>query len=104
LVEVAPGEPRGRKKIGVSKQSVGIVGESLQGIGVSRRQRRMGMERSRLRIGPRLDQGTHRVILAPTAESCFGERDLRAIFDGKGLRLMLFNFHEAGLIPKQEPM
>lgn len=96
--EVAPDEPRGRKKIGVLKQSVRMVGESSQGIGVSRRHHQIGMERSRL------DQGTHRVILAPTAGSCFGEADLRALFDDEELRLMLFNFREAGLIPKQEPM
>jgi hypothetical protein len=64
----------------------------------------MGMERSCLRIGPRLDQGTRRVILAPTARSCFEEGDLWALFDGEELRLMLFNFREAGLIAKQEPM
>jgi hypothetical protein len=52
----------------------------------------MGMERSRLRIGPWLDQGIRHVILAPTTRSCFGEGDLRAIFDGEELRLMLFNF------------
>jgi hypothetical protein len=78
-----------------------MVGESLQGI---RRHRRMGMERSRLRIGPRLDQGTYRDLLAPVAGSCFREGDLRDLFDGEELRLMLFNFREAGFIPKQEPM
>jgi hypothetical protein len=69
-----------------------MLGGSSQGFKVSRRHRRMGMERSRLRIGPRLDQGTRRVILAPTTGSCFGEGDLRARFDGEELRLMLFNF------------
>jgi hypothetical protein len=64
----------------------------------------MGMKRSRLRIGPRLDHGTRRVILAPTDGSCFGEGDLRDLFDDEELRLMLFNFREAGLIPKQETM
>jgi hypothetical protein len=78
-----------------------MVGESLQGI---RRHRRMGMERSRLRIGPRLDQGTRRHLLAPVAESCFREGDLRDLYDGEELKLMLFNLREAGLIPKQDPM
>jgi hypothetical protein len=64
----------------------------------------MGMERSRLRIGPQLDQGTRRVILAPTARSCFGERELLALFDSEELRLMQFNFREANIISKQEPM
>jgi hypothetical protein len=84
--------------MGVSKQS---VGESSRGV---RRHRRMGMERSRLRIGPRLDQGTHHDLLAPMSGSCIREGDLRDLFDGEELRLMLFNFREAGLIPKQEPM
>ena len=64
----------------------------------------MGMERSRLWSGTQLEEGTRRIILAPTDGSCFEEGDLRALFDGEELRLMLFNFREAGLIPKQESM
>jgi hypothetical protein len=64
----------------------------------------MGMERSRLRDGVRWEEGTRRIILAPTARSCFEEGDLRALFDGEELKLMLFNFLEADLIPKEEPM
>jgi hypothetical protein len=45
----------------------------------------MGMETSLLWDGMRL------------------EGDLRALFDGEELKLM-FNFHEAVLIPKEEPM
>jgi hypothetical protein len=77
---------RGAKKMGVSKQN---VGESSQGV---RRHRRMGMERSCLWIGPRLDMGAHRDLLASTSGSCIGEGDLRDLFDGEELRLMLFNF------------
>jgi hypothetical protein len=29
---------------------------------------------------------------------------MRNLFEGEELRLMLFNFREAGLIPKAEPM
>jgi hypothetical protein len=101
---VAPGEPQGQRRIGVSKRSAGMLGESLQGIGVLQRHRRMEMERYHLRSGTRLEEGTHRIILAPTTGSCFGEGDLRALFDGEELRLMLFNFCEVGLIPKEEPM
>jgi hypothetical protein len=60
----------------------------------------MGMERSCLRIGPWLDEGTRRDLLAPTSGSCIREGDLRDLFDGEELRLMLFNFREAGLILK----
>jgi hypothetical protein len=63
----------------------------------------MGMEKSYLWNGMWLE-GTRGIILAPMAGSCFGEGDLRALFDGEELRLMLFNFHEASLIPNEEPM
>ena len=42
---VAPTELRGKKKIGVSKWSVGVLGKPSQGIRVPRRHRRMGMEK-----------------------------------------------------------
>jgi hypothetical protein len=92
------GDLQRRKNMGVSKQS---VGESSRGV---RRDRRMGMERSRLQSGPQLDQGAHRVLLASTSGSCIGEGVLWDIFEGEELRLMLFNFRQAGLIPKEDPM
>jgi hypothetical protein len=33
-----------------------------------------------------------------------GEGDLLNLFKGEELKMMLFNFREAGLIPKAEPM
>jgi hypothetical protein len=77
----------------VSKQSVG-------GMSQSGRRHRMGMERSRLR----LDRGSQRDLLSSTAGTCIGEGDLRNLFEGEDLRMMLFNFREAGLILKVEPM
>jgi hypothetical protein len=77
-----------------------MLGESSQGIGVPRRHRRMGMERSCLPSGTRLEEGTRRIILGPMAGSCFEEGDLWTLFDGEELILMLFNFREVGLIPK----
>ena len=64
----------------------------------------MGMERSRLRGGLRLDRGAQRELLSSTSGMCIGEGDLRDLFEGEELRMMLFNFREAGLIPKEEPM
>jgi hypothetical protein len=93
-----PGDLRGRKKMGVSKQR---VGESSQGV---RRHSKMGMERSHLRIGPRLDQGARHGLLVSTSGSCIGEGDLWDLFEGEELKLMLFNFWEADLILKEEPM
>jgi hypothetical protein len=84
-------EPRRRKV--VLKQSIGRTSQSG-------RRRRMGMERSRLR----LDRGSQRDLLSSTSGTCIGEGDLRNLFEGEELRMMLFNFWEAGLIPKVELM
>jgi hypothetical protein len=60
----------------------------------------MGMERPRLR----LDRGGQRDLLSSTYGTCIGEGDLRNLFEGEELKMMLFNFREADLIPKAEPM
>jgi hypothetical protein len=33
-----------------------------------------------------------------------GEGDLRKLFEGEELRIILFNYREMGIIPKVEPM
>lgn len=48
----------------------------------------------------RSDEGPRRIILAATIGPGFEEYDLRALFYGKELRIMLFNLREAGLIPE----
>jgi hypothetical protein len=60
----------------------------------------MGMERSRLQ----LDRCSQRDLLSLTSGTCIGEGDLRNLFEGEELKMMLFNFREASLIPKAEPM
>ena len=60
----------------------------------------MGMERSRLR----LDRGDQRDLLSSTFGTSIGEGDLRNLFEGEELKMMLFNYREAGIIPKAEPM
>jgi hypothetical protein len=77
----------------VSKQSVG-------GMSQSGRRRRMGMERSHLR----LDRRSQHDLLSSTLGTCIGEGDLQNLFEGEELNMMLFNFREAGLILKAEPM
>jgi hypothetical protein len=100
---VAPTVPRGKRRIKVSKRSAGMVGDPSQGIGVPRSSR-VGMERSRPQDGMWSKEGTRHIILAPTTSQCFKEGDLRSLFDGKELKLMLSNFREAGLILKMEPV
>jgi hypothetical protein len=89
--EARTGESRRRRM--VAKHSVG-------GTSRSNRRRRMGMERTR----PRLDQDGQRDLLSSSTGTCIGEGDLWSLFEGEELRMMLFNFREAGLIPKAEPM
>jgi hypothetical protein len=60
----------------------------------------MGMERSRLR----LDWGSQHDLLSSTFGTCIGEGDLQNLFEGKELRMLLFNFREASLISKAGPM
>ena len=57
--------------------------------------------RRRLRHTPRTRQTCQ--ALAPAAAST-GEGELRSLFAGEELRIMLFNYREMGIIPKVEPM
>jgi hypothetical protein len=79
-----------RQRMGVSKQSIGE--SSLSG----RRRRRMGMERSRLRGGSRLDQGTQRELLSSTSGTCIGEGDLRDLFEGERVEVDVVQFLGGG--------
>jgi hypothetical protein len=60
----------------------------------------MGMERGRLRV----DRVGNRELLTSPIGANIGEGDLRKLFEGEELRIMLFNYREMGIIPKVEPM
>ena len=60
----------------------------------------MGMERTRLRV----DRGGQRDLLSSSFGTSIGEGDLRNLFEGEELRIILFNYRELGIIPKVEPM
>jgi hypothetical protein len=66
----------------------------------SGRRRRMGLERTRLQV----DRGGQRDLLSSSFGMSIGEGDLRNLFEGEELKMMLFNYREAGIIPKAEPM
>jgi hypothetical protein len=87
---VAPTASRGKRRIEVLKQSVEMIGEPSQGMGVPRRRRHMGMERSRQQEGMQSEEGTRRIILAPMTGQYFEEGDMRSLFYGEELKLMLF--------------
>jgi hypothetical protein len=72
------------------------VGEFLR----SGRRRRIWMERGRLRV----DRVGKRELLSSPIGASIGEGDLRNLFEGEELRIMLFNYREMGIIPKVELM
>ena len=82
-----------RRRRVVSKHSVGDFSRSG-------RRRRMGMERGRLRV----DRVGKRELLSSPIGASIGEEDLRNLFEGEELRIMLFNYREMGIIPKVETM
>jgi hypothetical protein len=58
------------------------------------------MESGRLRV-----DGTGKwELLSSPAGASVGEGELRNLFEGEELRIMLFNYREMGIIPKVEPM
>jgi hypothetical protein len=57
-------------------------------------------EGARLRVSR---AGRQKLLSLPAAAST-GERELRSLFAGEELRIMLFNYREMGIIPKVEPM
>jgi hypothetical protein len=42
--------------------------------------------------------------LSSLTGASIGEGDLRKLFEGEELKIMLFNYREMGIIPKVEPM
>jgi hypothetical protein len=74
---------------------------------VGRRRRRAVAKRrvseadgGRLRVG----RAGRQELLSLSAVASVGEGELRSLFEGEELRIMLFNYREMGIIPKDEPM
>jgi hypothetical protein len=84
-----------------------IGAEVLLGVSAGRRRwravtkRRVSeVEGGRLRV----DGASKRELLSSSAGASVGEGELRNLFEGEELRIMLFNYREMGIIPKVEPM
>jgi hypothetical protein len=89
-----PGASTGRRRRRVvGKHSMGEFSRSG-------RRCRMGMERGRLRV----DRVGKRELLSLPIGARIGEGDLRKLFEGEELRIILFNYREMGIILKVEPM
>jgi hypothetical protein len=81
--------------------------EVVPGSSAGRRRRRAVAKRrvsevdaGRLRVSR---AGRQELLSLPAAVSA-GEGELRSLFAGEELRIMLFNYREMGIIPKVEPM
>ena len=59
-----------------------------------------GAEGDRLRVS----RAGRQELLSLPAVASTGEGELRSLFAGEELRIMLFNYREMGIIPKVEPM
>jgi hypothetical protein len=81
--------------------------EILPGPSAGRRQRSMVAKRrvSEVEGGRlRVDGASKRELLSSLVGASVGEGELRYLFEGEELRIMLFNYREMGIIPKVEPM
>jgi hypothetical protein len=58
------------------------------------------VESGRLRV----DRTGKQELLSSPVGASVGEGELRSLFEGDELRIMLFNYREMGIIPKVEPM
>jgi hypothetical protein len=52
----------------------------------------------------RVSRAGRQELLSLPATVSMGEGELRSLFAGEELRIMLFNYREMGIIPKVEPM
>jgi hypothetical protein len=81
--------------------------EVLPGPSAGRRRRRAVAKRRVSEVeGGRLhvDGASKRELLSSPVGASVGEGELRNLFEGEELRIMLFNYTEMGIIPKVEPM
>jgi hypothetical protein len=77
-----------------------VVKQRVSGLSQSGRRHHSEMESGRLRV----DGTGKRELLSSPIRVSVGEGELRNLFEGEELRMMLFNYREMGIIPKVEPM
>jgi hypothetical protein len=118
-LDVAAVEASPALDVAAAEASPRVMGdEGLLGASVGHRRRRAVAKRrvSELSRGDRrhlgeveggrlcVDGAGKRELLSSPAGASVGEGELRSLFAGEELRIMLFNYREMGIIPKVEPM
>ena len=93
--------------VAAAEASPHVADADVPGPSTGRRRRRAvakrrvsGTEGARLRVS---GTGRQELLSLPAAVNT-GEGELRSLFAGEELRIMLFNYREMGIIPKVEPM
>ena len=93
--------------VAAAEASPRVMGAEVPGPSAGRRRRRAVAKRrvSEVEGGRlRVDMAGRRELLSSPAGASVGEGELRSLFEGEELRIMLFNYREIGIIPKVEPM
>jgi hypothetical protein len=93
--------------VAAAETSLRVMDVEVPGPSAGRRRRRAVAKRRVSEVeGGRLcvDRAGKRELLASSAGVSVGEGELRSLFEGEELRIMLFNYREMGIIPKVEPM
>ena len=93
--------------VAAAKASPRVLDAKVPGPSAGRRRRRAVAKRrvSEVEGGRlRVDRAGKRELLASPAGVSVGEGELRNLFEGEELRIMLFNYREMGIIPNVEPM
>jgi hypothetical protein len=93
--------------VAAAEASPRVMGAEVPGPSAGRRRRRAVTKRrvSEVEGGRlRVDRAGKRELLSSPARASVGEGELRSLFEGEELRIMLFNYREMGIILKVEPM
>jgi hypothetical protein len=93
--------------VAAAEASSCVMGAEVPGPSARRRRRRAVAKRrvSEVEGGRlRVDRAGRRELLSSSAGASVGEGELRSLFEGEELRIMLFNYREMGIIPKVEPL
>jgi hypothetical protein len=84
-----------------------VMGAEVPGPSAGRRWRRAVAKRRVSEVEGgffHVDRAGRRELLSSPAGASVGEGELRSLFEGEELRIMLFNYREMGIIPKVEPL
>jgi hypothetical protein len=104
--------------VAAAETSLHVMGDDIPGASAGHRRRRAVAKRrvSELSRSDRRHHGeveggrlhvdgtTKREMLSSPAGASVGEGELRNLFEGEELRIMLFNYREMGIISKVEPL